>query len=137
MLAGDRDRERAAVTVRKHYVDGRLTLDELSDRTERILASRSRAELRSALSGLPWLSDAVAAQGRSVVQAAVRGALLVFFTGIYVLFSFALLLVLALAMLFNGVSGSALAGFVIVWLVPTYLLTRLWQRRPPGQRPST
>ena len=57
MLAADSDRERAAATLKESDVGGRLTLDELSDRTELVLAARSRAELRAALSGLPWLSD--------------------------------------------------------------------------------
>ena len=57
MLAGDSERERAAAALREHYVRGRLTLDELAGRTERVLAARSRADLRRALSGLPILPD--------------------------------------------------------------------------------
>jgi DUF1707 SHOCT-like domain len=48
MFAGDCDRERAAVTLREHYVRGRLTLDELSSRTGAVLTARTRAELRGA-----------------------------------------------------------------------------------------
>jgi hypothetical protein len=139
VFAGDGDRERAAATLREHYVDGRLTLDELSERTARVLTARSRAELRSALSALPVLpgSSDLAARGRPVLQAAVRGAVLVVFTGLYLLFSLTLLVVLGLTLLIHGASGTALIGFLAVWLVPTYLLSRLWHRRPPRRRPST
>src|SRR5438477_388527 len=53
MLAGDVDRERASATLREHYARGYLTLDDLSQRTSRVLTARSRLELRAALFGLP------------------------------------------------------------------------------------
>jgi Flp pilus assembly protein TadB len=140
MFAGDRDRDRATVTLREHYARGRLTLDEFSSRTARVLTARSREELARTLSdlpqgvfaGLPVILDTgdLAAQGRLVVQKAVRGALLVLLTGAYLLFSFALLFVLGLTLLIHGVSGSILVGFLVVWLVPTFLLSRLWLRKP-------
>jgi hypothetical protein len=130
VFAGDRDRERATAALREHYARGRLTLDEVSERTDRVLTARSRAEVRSALSSLPALPNfrELAGQGGSFVQAAVRGAVVVLLTGAYVLFSFALLLVFGLTLLVQGISGSVLLGFLLVWLVPTYLLSRLWHR---------
>jgi hypothetical protein len=134
MLAGDRDRERATAALQEHYVGGRLTLEELSDRTGRVLAARSRAEIRRALSDLPLFADPgeLAARGRSLVESAARGAMLVVFTGAYLVFSFVLLLVFGLTLLLNGASGTALVGFLLVWLVPTYLLSRLWRRPSAG-----
>jgi hypothetical protein len=131
MYAADEDRERAAAKLRDQYVRGRLTLDELSDRTGRVLAARSRSDIRTALTGLPLLPDAwvLAAQGRSFVQVAARGAMLLFFTSVYVIFTCTLLLIFALTMLFNGATGVTLLAFLVVWLVPTYLLTRLWRRK--------
>jgi Domain of unknown function (DUF1707) len=130
VFAGDRDRERATAALREHYAHGRLTLDEIDERTERVLSARSRADLRGALSNLPVLPDFrdLAARGGPVVQAAVRGVLLVVLTSAYVLFSFALLLVLGLTLLVEGGSNSVLLGFLLVWLVPTYLLSRAWRR---------
>ena len=146
MLAADRDRERAAVALREHYARGRLTLEEFSSRTARVLSARSRDEIARALSGLPqslyyalpFLGDTrdLAVQGRSVAQAAVRGVLLVLFTGAYLVFSFALLLVLAITLLVHGASTPLLVAFLVVWLVPTYLLSRLWHRRPPRRGAS-
>ena len=124
MFVGDHEREQAAATLREHYVGGRLTLDEVSERIGRVLAARSQAELRGAFSGLPGFSE-----GRSIVRVAARGAALVLFTGAYLMFSMILLFVFALTLLFQGASGSMFLGFLLVWLVPTYLLTRLWRRK--------
>jgi DUF1707 SHOCT-like domain len=135
VLASDPERERATTMLREHYVGGRLTLEELSDRTAMVLAARSRSELRSAFAGLPVLPDAreLAERGRSLLQAAARGIAIVLFTGAYLLFSFALLLVLVLTLLLDGASGTTLVGFLVVWLVPTYLLFRVWHPRTPGR----
>jgi hypothetical protein len=138
VFAGDRDRERAAALLREHYARGRLSVAELSTRTERVFEARSHADVRAALSGLPVPLDALelVAVGRWMAQAAVRGAVLVVFTGAYLLFTFVLLLALALTLLIHGASGTELVAFLVVWLVPTYLLSRLWHRKPPRRRPS-
>jgi hypothetical protein len=120
-LAGDRDRERAAASLREHFVEGRLTLDELSERTELALRARTREELRFAFDGLPQRTLALA-------QAVGRGAVIVLATGAWMLFSFALLGVFALTLLIHGASIVVLVGFPAVWLVPTLLMTRLWRR---------
>jgi len=124
VFAADRDRERAAAALREHYVRGRLTLDELSARTARVLRARTREDVRGALAGLPVMFD-VSLAARSVA----RGAMLVVFTAAYLVFCFALLLVFGLTLLIHGASASELVGFLVVWLVPTYLLARLWRRR--------
>lgn len=131
MFAADGDRDRAAVALREHYARGRLTLDELTRRMEHVVEARSRAELRAALSGLPILPDRreLLAHGRSLA----RGAALVVFTGAYLVFSFALLAVLGVTALVHGASGSVLLAFLLVWLVPTYLLVRFWRRPPTGR----
>ena len=136
MRVGDPERERAAATLQEHYVEGRLTLEELSDRTGRALTADSRAELRTALSGLPVLPDArtLVAQGRLAVRTAVHGAAVVLFTGLYLLFSFTLLIVFAVTLLVQGASAALLAGFLLAWLVPTYALSRLWRASTPRRR---
>ena len=138
MRVGDPERERAAATLRKHYVEGRLSLDELSDRTGRALRAGSRADLRTALADLPMLPDAreLVAQGRSAVRAALHGTAVVLFTGLYLLFSFTLLIVFGVTVLVQGVSAALLVGFLLAWLLPTYALSRLWRGRPPSRRPS-
>ena len=130
MFAADQDRERAAATLREHYVRGRLSIDELSYRTGRVLSARSRADIRTALAGLPLLPDALGLAGYGrIAQVALRGALLFVFTAAYLIFCFALTLVLVLTLLFNGASAMTLVGFLVVWLIPTFLLSRLWRRK--------
>lgn len=114
------------VELREHFASGRLTLDELSSRTERALVARSRGELRSALAGLPVSPDYLLERGRAAVSVLARGAALVVFTAAYVIFSLILALALGLTLLLHGASAVALLAFLGVWLVPTYLLSRLW-----------
>ena len=52
------------------------------------------------------------------------------FTGAWLLFSLVLLLVFALTLLIHGATAVVLAAFLLVWLVPTYLLSRLWRKGP-------
>jgi Flp pilus assembly protein TadB len=124
-LAGDGDREQAAASLREHFVGGRLTLDELAERTEAALRARSRADLRRSLAGLPQFN------GRAIGQSVTRVAAVVLFTGAWLFFSFVLLLVLGLTALIHGVSDVGLVSFLLVWLVPTYLLSRVWRRALP------
>jgi hypothetical protein len=132
VLVGDCDRDRAAAALRDHFVGGRLTLEEFSARTERVLSARSRAQLWGALEGLPLLPNIreLAREGRLVARTAARGAVLVLAAGAWFCFSLVLLLVLALTLLIDGASTSVLVGFLVVWLVPTYLLSRMWHRTP-------
>ena len=55
--------------------------------------------------------------------------MLIFFTWLYLVFNFVLLLGFTLALVFNGASATTLVGFLLVWLIPTYLLSRLWRRK--------
>ena len=122
MFAGDLERERAAAALQQHYVRGRLTLDELSARTGRVLAARSTADIRRALSGLPGRHGQWPA-----AQVVARGAVLAVCTGAYLFFSVTMLVFLALFALIEGVSDRTLVACLIVWLVPTYFLSRLWR----------
>jgi hypothetical protein len=127
-LVGDQDRDRAAGTLREQYARGYLTLEELTRRIPRVVTARSRRDLRRALSGL----------SQEVVPRApelnLRRALLVVFSGAYFVFTFTLLLLLALIALIQGISTAGLLVFLIVWLVPTYLLTRIWRGKPVRRR---
>jgi Flp pilus assembly protein TadB len=123
-MASDRERERALSSLREHFVRGRLTLDELSERTELALRSRSRDELRRSCRGLPQMT------AHAVADAVVRGVSLVVLTGAWLLFSLVLVVVFALTALIHGPTLAEFGGFLVVWLVPTYLLSRLWRKRP-------
>lgn len=129
-MVGDLDRERTLSTLREAYACGRLTLDEFSHRSDRVLASRSHRELRAALAGLPlrWGSADLAGIGDSLARTVVRGAVLLALTGAYVVFTGTLVLALVLALVLHGATTPVLLTFLVVWVVPTYLIARLWRR---------
>jgi hypothetical protein len=56
-LASDDDRERASERLTDAAADGRLTVDELSDRLDLVHAARTEADLQAALDGLPAIDD--------------------------------------------------------------------------------
>ena len=118
-LAGDVDRERATARLREGYAGGHLTLDEFSRRTGRVLTARSRWQLRQSLVGL----------SRQPLLAPVHELVRVVVTGAYLVFTLVLGLVLAVAVIL-GASTSTFVVFALVWLVPTYLFSRVWRRRP-------
>ncbi len=49
----DADRDRAVAQLREHVVDGRLTLDEFSERVGRALAARTQGDLSAVMTDLP------------------------------------------------------------------------------------
>jgi hypothetical protein len=51
--ASDADRERVAGSLRDHAVAGRLTTDELDERSGRAFAARTLGELHTLLADLP------------------------------------------------------------------------------------
>jgi hypothetical protein len=117
-LAGDHDRERAAADLREGYAGGHLTLDEFSRRTSRALSARSQWQLRRSLFGL---------SRRASVLDSLHDVVLVVVTGAYVVFTLALGLMLAVALLL-GASTSTLVVFALVWAVPTSLFVRFRRR---------
>lgn len=57
LRASDAERERAADTLRRHHADGRLTTDELEERTERAYASTTIGDLDQLFGDLPRLPE--------------------------------------------------------------------------------
>jgi hypothetical protein len=55
LRASDAERERAAETLRRHHADGRLTMDELEERTERAYAATTLGDLDQLFGDLPRL----------------------------------------------------------------------------------
>jgi hypothetical protein len=56
LRASDADRERFVETLRQHHVEGRLTVDELAERTERAYAARTLGDLDALGTDLPPLT---------------------------------------------------------------------------------
>jgi hypothetical protein len=55
LRAGTADRQRVVDELQRHYVDGRLTADELGDRVSQATAARTFGELQAVLADLPPL----------------------------------------------------------------------------------
>jgi hypothetical protein len=53
MRVADADREQFVEALRQHHVDGRLTAEELADRTERAYAARTFGDLDALATDLP------------------------------------------------------------------------------------
>lgn len=53
LLIGDAERTSAATDLRHHYEAGRITLEELELRLDRVNAARTESDLREALQRLP------------------------------------------------------------------------------------
>ena len=53
LRASDADREQFVEALRRHHAEGRLTLEELTERTERAYAARTRGDLDAGATALP------------------------------------------------------------------------------------
>lgn len=81
VLASDRDREQVASALKDATAEGRLSVDELSDRLDQAYGARTRAELDRAVAGLPTRAPATGDEGYpvwAVVGAAAGTVLLPF-----------------------------------------------------------
>jgi hypothetical protein len=57
LRVGDADRQGAVTELQRHYVDGRLTSDELDERVAQTLSARTFGELAIPLADLPALTN--------------------------------------------------------------------------------
>jgi hypothetical protein len=71
LRVSDADRDRAIAELSEHYQAGRLTTEELEDRTGRALQARTTADLAALFTDLPWRqASATGATATSAVSAA-------------------------------------------------------------------
>jgi hypothetical protein len=124
VLVGDRDRDRAAHELARHYSEGRLTADELAQRLETALRARDGAQLRSALKELPaaWTRFDLA---RTARNAAILAGTVV----VWMLWNAAVLIAFVVWLASNGPSLGALLGFPLVWAAASWLLWHASNRR--------
>ena len=130
VLVGDSERDGAANELRRHYSEGRLTVDELALRLEAALRARTRPQLRSVLNDLPALRRWTEAEGLRAPVRAVRNAAIVLGTAVIWFFWSAGLFVAFVAWLAeNGPSLSALLVFPLLWFAVSWLLWSGSRRR--------
>lgn len=111
-LASDADREQVCALLSAAFSDGRLTSDELDERTSRALASRTHGQLEDVLEGLtrpgggatPWAPEA---------ERGIMPRLMFWIVG---LISSPFVLVGALLLLFGNDMSSRVIGIVFLVL---------------------
>jgi hypothetical protein len=127
-LVADAQRDRVVDTLRRNYVLGRLTVEDLADRTELALAARTTSELRRTLRGLPRGEELAARAGRAVRT----GLQLLLLAALWIVGSLALLLSF-FALLVAGERGAlVLLSVPALWLLLTALVVRSGGRRLRG-----
>jgi hypothetical protein len=56
LRAADRDRDQVAESLREHYAQGRLTMEEYDERTTAAVSAKTMGDLRALTADLPGLS---------------------------------------------------------------------------------
>lgn len=127
MRVGDRDRELAASALGKHYVNGRLSADELEDRVGRSLQAQTRRELDKAMKDLPLVWEEL-----RFTQRLQHGRRRVgfFFRLVRSWFKVNVLLAaaLAVALIVGAPIAATIGAGLLAWSVATYAFWRIWQR---------
>ncbi len=116
---GDRERERTAVALRRHYVEGRLDETELAERLELVLQARTRRELRAALRQLPRWADV-----EHLAERVRHTAVVVLVTVVWLMLSATLLVAFLIWVAAQGVTLGGLVAFPLVWIALSVLLYR-------------
>lgn len=127
-LVGDFERERTVASLRRHFVEGRLSLEDLGARAELALAARSRADLRAALRDLqaPW-HDGVG-RAASAARRGIRLAALLVLAGAWAVLTLAIAIAFAVTLAVFGSSLAVVAAFTAVWAALSFVLWRPWFR---------
>ena len=68
LRASDDDRDRLVEQLQRHATEGRLSLDEYSERVDRVLVARTHGELAAVMHDLPPESTVDAALGTARVR---------------------------------------------------------------------
>jgi Domain of unknown function (DUF1707) len=145
-LVGDADRERSLARLRRHYAEGRLSVEELDDRAGALTGARTTRELRVALRDLPngllesELVPRLAALrsssvGEAVAGRLVRAAVAVMLVVVWLWTSLVLFVAMGVLLLVAGVSLGAAAAFTLAWAAVTWLSWRIWRRGSPTRHP--
>src|SRR5262245_51495938 len=69
LRVGDEERHQAGAALQRHYVDGRLSSEELAERLRQATAARTRAELDALLRDLPPLFEPRSVEGPPPAEA--------------------------------------------------------------------
>lgn len=104
---GDAERDAAMEQLREHFAAGRLTLDELTERIDGILAAKTQTQIDALMTDLPRPRRSPARAARPAPDASDTARYLV---AMLVLFALAALVLLAVVMQLRGYSNSGSYG---------------------------
>jgi hypothetical protein len=126
----DSDRERVTASLRRHYVRGRLSVEELGERVESALGAGSYSDLDASLHGLPspWSRTELRPLAENARRTARRAGLFLALASLWSFLSL-VLLVAFVAVVVSDASGEAVAAVPLAWLLATALVWRTWHRR--------
>jgi uncharacterized membrane protein (DUF485 family) len=126
-LVSARQREGTAETLHRHFVSGRLSVEELADRVRLALQARDSRELRRALVGLPpaWRDGD---ELRRLARTARRAAVVATVTALWLLFTLVLLVAFTAGAIAHGPTTAAVLGYPAAWVVVTALAWRARRR---------
>jgi hypothetical protein len=129
---GDADRELAASALRRHFVNGRLSTTELSDRVDLTLRARTRRDLDAALAGLPlvWedLPAGVHAATRRVRHGMRRVRFFFALFRVWVKVNLVLIGALAIALVAGAPTGTTIGAVAAAWVVACFAFWHAWRR---------
>ena len=126
-LIGDRDRDQAAARLKQHYLRGRLSLEELTERLEVALTARRDRDVRVALSGLPTFG--LRSGLDEAWRAARHTAFVVAVWSLWWAASLVLLIGYVATVVAQGLSLAIGAVFAALWLLCTVAAKRIVRRR--------
>ena len=119
-LVSTRDREMAAVALQRHFVSGRLSLEEFGERVRLALQASEGRDLRRAFAGLPpaWRDrDEI----RRLGLLARRGAVLAVVAIVWLFVNALLLIAFTVTAIARGVTVGDALPFLLAWLAASLL----------------
>ena len=127
MRVGDRDRDLAASALGKHYVNGRLSADELEERVGRSLQARTRRDLDKTLKDLPPVWEQFSLTHR-VQRTRERVRFFVRLVRSWFKVNVLLGAALAVALIVGAPIAFAVGTALLAWSLATYAFWRIWLR---------
>lgn len=126
-LVSAHDRESAADALRRHFVVGRLSLDDFTQRVRLALQARDSRELRRSLSGLPpvWRDGD---ELRRLASVAKRRAVRLVVSILWLVASFVLLIAFGGGVIAHGLTTADVVGYGIAWVIVSALAWRVRRR---------
>jgi Domain of unknown function (DUF1707) len=127
MLVSARERETATDLLRRHFVNGRLSLEDFTERVRVVLDARDARELRRALRGLPpvWRDGD---ELRRLATEAKRRAVVATVTVLWALASVFLLFSFAVGASAETPTTADIVGYLVAWLVVSAIAWRARSR---------